>query len=215
MAADAREIAQMVPMPRLFEALRIEANERSRRGPCPIHGGKNPNAFSWRDDGRWHCFSCGRGGDRIALVRSVRQCGFRQAVTFLAALAGVEYRPQRVSRTDLERVQRRRARVDRAAWRIHDEVVRLRGYYGDALRRTERLQARIGKHLKHVQNEGDSETVWNRLALLASPSSFFLAAFNHVNSLNSAGLVRFALMPAGQRRATIFGDGRAHAAIAA
>jgi len=63
-------------MPRLLGELGIEANKRTHRGPCPIHGGSNPTAFSWTDAGLWKCHSCGAGGDKIALVRAVRQFPF-------------------------------------------------------------------------------------------------------------------------------------------
>src|SRR5712691_2912375 len=95
--SDAREIAVLVPTAQLLAALGFDVNERTRRCACILHGGANPTAFSWREDGRWHCFSCGRGGDRIALVRAVCGCSFREAVTFLAQLAGVEYRVQKLS----------------------------------------------------------------------------------------------------------------------
>jgi DNA primase len=58
-------------------------------GPCPVHGGDNPNAFvvSLSRD-LWHCFSgCGRGGDVIDLVRSLDSLSFPQAGDYLASIA--------------------------------------------------------------------------------------------------------------------------------
>lgn len=132
----AREVAALVPMLRLFGALGLEANERTRRRPCPLHGGSNPTTFAWRDDGRWHCFSCDAGGDKISLVRAVRKCSFREALDFLAALAGIEYKPGIVSREAIEQERLTREReaedvetllaLEFSEWRAaQDEVLRL------------------------------------------------------------------------------------------
>src|SRR5579872_2375840 len=91
MPGGAREIAALVAMPRLLTALGFAVGERTHRCSCILHGGSNPTAFAWTDAGLWKCHSCGAGGDKIALVRAVRQCRFREAVEVLAALAGVEY----------------------------------------------------------------------------------------------------------------------------
>jgi hypothetical protein len=104
---DHRQTAALVPMPQLLSNLGAVVNLRTRRGPCPIpshqHCDSNSSAFSWRDDGRWYCFSRGIGGDRIALVRTVKNLSFREAVTFLAALAGVEYRQNQLPRAEIEK----------------------------------------------------------------------------------------------------------------
>jgi hypothetical protein len=166
----AREIAALVPVPRLLEALGFAVNERTRRAPCPIHSGKNPTAFAWREDGRWHCFSCSAGGDRIALVRAVRQCGFSQAVQFLAALAGVEYKPGIVSREIIEqqkRISEREAseadallRLEFAAWRTAQVVVL----------QLEAIRRNAGRRLDTIHRgaperwPGETEFAWEALA---------------------------------------------------
>jgi len=198
-------------MRRLLAALEIEANERTHRGPCRIlshgHSGANASVFSWRDNGCWYCFARSVGGDRIALVRAVRQCSFRDAMDFLAALAGVQYRPQRLSVAEVHRAQQTRDRANRSAWLVHDAIIHMRGYYGDALRRTERLQARVGMR--------GGCAMWDILARLATVSTFFFAALTHINKLDSAELVRFALMTPAARRAAILGEGGDVNAIAA
>jgi hypothetical protein len=119
----------------------------------------------------------------------VRQCSFRGAVEFLAALAGVEYRPDKLSAAEIQRAQQTRERAEREAWRVHDEIIRVRGYYGDCLRRAERLEA--------------STTDWDMLTRLARVSTFFFAAYTHTNRLDSGALARFALMTPAMRRAAI------------
>lgn len=57
-------------------------------GPCPIHGGDNPNAFViQRSKNLWFCFTgCNRGGDVIELVRAMDHCGYHAAAAYLATL---------------------------------------------------------------------------------------------------------------------------------
>jgi CHC2-type zinc finger protein len=131
--SDVREIAALVPMPRLLATLGFTVNERTRRCACILHGGSNPTAFSWHERGHWRCFSCGAGGDRIALARAVRRCSFREAVRFLAVLAGIEYKPGFLSRETIECQKKLREREaaeadsllaeEFAAWRTAQDVV--------------------------------------------------------------------------------------------
>jgi DNA primase len=201
-----REIAALVPMRRVLEALGIEANERKRRCACVLHGGSNPSAFAWREDGRWRCFSCGASGDRIALVRTVRQCSFHEAVDFLAELVGVSYSARHPSETEIERARLKRERATLAAWRVRDEVIRLRAYYCDGLHRSERLWQRLGHALLRAQTENEREAVWDRMARLAPVQTFFLAAFEYLNRADTATLTRVALALPPERRTAILGD---------
>jgi hypothetical protein len=169
-AVTAREIAMLVAMPRLLAALGFEVNERTRRAPCPLHSGSNPSAFSWREDGRWRCFSCERGGDRIALVQLSMQCGFRAAVEFLAALADVEFRPGSLSREALQYQKQTREReeaeaaalvaLEFTAWReARDVVLRLEALRRNVTNRLEELQA--GKTERWI---GEADSAWDELA---------------------------------------------------
>jgi DNA primase len=58
-------------------------------GPCPIHGGDNPNAFVVSlSKNIWHCFTgCNAGGDVIELVRRLYGKDYPQTAAFLSALA--------------------------------------------------------------------------------------------------------------------------------
>jgi CHC2 zinc finger len=205
-ANDPRQIAGLVPMARLLEALGFAVNERARRAPCRLHSGSNPTAFSWREDGRWHCHSCGAGGDRIALVRTTHGCSFREAVEFLAALAGVKFRPTRLSQREIAQGLRRREQTEQAAWQIADETARLRRYYTDALHRAERLQERIGNEILRSSSEATRETAWGRLARIVPAHTFYFAAWNFVWDAKPDTIVRFVLAPSAERRRFILGD---------
>ena len=204
--SNARDISMRVPMTLLLSALAVEVNERKRRTACPLHSGSNRSAFSWREDGLWHCFSCGAGGDRITLVRAIRNCTFPEAVQFLAELAGVSYRSRRNTCGGFEEARRRRERAGEIAWQIRDEIVRLRSYYRDGIPRTEMLWGRIGEELFLTGNGPQQDAIWNRMAGLATVSTFFVAAYNYIYAANSGELIRFALASPEERRSLILGE---------
>ena len=58
-----------------------------RRGPrrwacCPFHIEKNPS-MCFYPDGSWHCFSCGAGGDSVALLASMMHIGQYEAAKLI------------------------------------------------------------------------------------------------------------------------------------
>lgn len=59
-------------------------------GPCPIHRGDNPNAFTvHRERNIWRCFTrCDAGGDVVELARRLEGGSYRAAATCLAGLVG-------------------------------------------------------------------------------------------------------------------------------
>lgn len=71
-----------------FETFKYRKSGTEGYGACPIHGSKkNTTCFSFNDDGKWNCFSCGKHGKgSIDLTMAVKACGFQQAVEWLKAL---------------------------------------------------------------------------------------------------------------------------------
>jgi hypothetical protein len=179
-----RAIAALVTMRCLIAALGFAApNERARRAPCLVHGGKNPTSFSWREDGHWRCYSCGNGGDQIALVRAVRKCSFPEAVEFLAALAGVEYRPSFRSREAIEYQKKKRDRetaaadgllaLEFAAWiEARDEVLRLEGIRRNAGKRLDAIHGG-----EQERWPGEEEDAWDALAAVYWQMPYASAAY--------------------------------------
>ena len=76
------------------------------RGPCPFHGGKNPNFSVSPRRNAYHCFKCGESGDAIRFVREHLGMDFVEAVRYVAARAGVEVRETRAPRDEQERDRR-------------------------------------------------------------------------------------------------------------
>jgi hypothetical protein len=62
---------------------------RANRGQGFWRGGDGYSVALYPDRGAWHDFVANEGGDVIALVQTARQCGFREAVGWLADLAGI------------------------------------------------------------------------------------------------------------------------------
>ena len=88
--------------------------DRSGRCACPIHGGKDTNAFHiYTEAGKqkWKCFSgdCG-GGDAIDFVRAWRGWDFKQSYEFLGG--DTQYDPAEMKRLADERHARAQAELE-------------------------------------------------------------------------------------------------------
>jgi len=190
MHADAREISALVAMPRLLAALGFTVNERTRRGPCPVHGGSNPSAFAWTDSGLWRCHSCGRGGDRIALVRAVRNCDFREALRFLASLTGVELEQDK--RADTERLRQERQAEEGAAYLLADAEHDLLLELTEELESLRRLHRKASASLAAGQKP---ELCWAALRFVADTLPRTDAAYCISAFAGAVEQARFALHP--------------------
>ena len=196
---DAREVAALVPMVRLLESFGFVVNERTRRAPCLLHSGSNPAAFAWREDGRWHCFGCGRGGDRITLVREARRCSFREAVEFLAILAGVEYKPGILSHETIERQKRLREREtaeadsllaqEFAAWRTAQDVV----LQLEAIRRNAGRRLDVLRRGEPERWSGETEYAWEALATVYWQMPRAASAYNVISFAPATDRFAFAI----------------------
>jgi DNA primase len=71
----------------VLTATGIDLPRRGDRIACPLHGGRNPNAFRF-DDCRFCCFACGAHGDVFDLVQALDGCNLRHAIERVAALSG-------------------------------------------------------------------------------------------------------------------------------
>ena len=170
----AADIADMVPMPELLRELGFTPNERTRRGPCRLHGGSNPTAFAWEEDGRWHCFNCGKGGDKFTLVEEVRSCNFPEALKFLAALAGVEITEGAPPPEEIEKHRRERQRVEAGSAKLAEIERRLRLGYREELHDLHEIRRNAGERLKALANgepcrwEGEGKFLGGALSFVAN-----------------------------------------------
>lgn len=81
-------IEQVLAAKGLLSSLRKQGS--SLVGPCPIHRGDSPRAFSVSlTRNLWHCFTrCDAGGDVVDLARRLDGLSYRETALYLASLPG-------------------------------------------------------------------------------------------------------------------------------
>ena len=91
---------------------RVKLIKKGRRysGLCPFHNEKTPSFSVNDDEGYYHCFGCGAGGDAITYMRETEGLDFTEAVKRLAEIAGVAIPDQRPA--DPVKVKRRQNVLD-------------------------------------------------------------------------------------------------------
>jgi hypothetical protein len=207
----ARDIAALVPMPRLLDELGFAVNQRSRRCQCVLHTGKNPGSFSWTDDGKWFCFTQCGGGDRIALVMAARRCDFKSALQFLAALAGVNLNESAKFRDELARARRERKRREIEQARLRATERRAFLETRSNILRLERLRQNAGRRLAALLGgidrerfSGEVDLAWAALAFVADHAPQAAAAYAVIAFSNLETRLQFASHP--ERRASLIDD---------
>lgn len=171
----AADVAALVTMPELLDTLGIGVNTRTRRAPCPLHNGSNPTAFSWIDGGRWHCHSCGKGGDKLTLVQEVRKCSFLDALRYLAALSGIKWSSLNTAdvRRQLADARRKTQRIKAASQKLYSLEKNLLLDARDQLLSLHRLRRNAGARLADIRIGqkprflGEEDLAWSALALVA------------------------------------------------
>lgn len=135
--------------------------DRSGRCACPIHGGKDTNAFHVYTDGgkqKWKCFSgdCG-GGDALDFIQKWRGWDLKQAYEFLGGEQ--QYDPQEMKRLADERHARALAELE------------------DKQRRMEAARKELQvaeKHLHYHESMGQwAKDLWTARGLDEGLQSFF------------------------------------------
>ncbi|NKQ39519.1 MAG: hypothetical protein HF967_08675 [Methanosarcinales archaeon] len=51
----------------------------SGKALCPFHNDSTPSLYIYKEDNRFHCFSCGANGDVIDLYMELNNCNFYNA----------------------------------------------------------------------------------------------------------------------------------------
>lgn len=199
----ARDIAALVPMAELLDTLRIRVNTRTRRAPCLLHNGTNVTAFSWTEDGRWYCFHCGQGGDKLSLIQAVRRCSFLDALRLLVELAGIEWAALNTAevRQQLAAAKKKAQRVKAASQKLQrleqDLVLAAR----DELLSFHKLRRDAGARLAALRRGakprflGESELAWSALALVAGQELRAVAKYTFLTFASPADRAHFALNP--------------------
>ena len=86
---DLAELRARTPLlPLVQRHVRLKRTGHLWTGCCPFHAEKTPS-FSVYPDHHYHCFGCGAHGDAIGFVRAIEGLTFPEAVSRLAAEAGL------------------------------------------------------------------------------------------------------------------------------
>lgn len=91
-----REAADIVQI--IGEYVKLKRAGGDFRGPCPFHGGKNPNFSVSPKRGQYHCFKCGESGDVFSFLQKHLGMSFPDSLRSVAATVGIEVPQQRVER---------------------------------------------------------------------------------------------------------------------
>ncbi len=67
----------------------LKKSGRTLMGLCPFHNEKSPSFSVSPENGFYHCFGCGVGGDVISFIRRIENLDYVEAVRFLAQRAGL------------------------------------------------------------------------------------------------------------------------------
>ena len=81
---DAADIVSVVG-----EYVKLRRSGGTWRGPCPFHGGRNPNFAVNPSKGFYHCFKCGVSGDVFAFVMQHLGVDFVDAVKIVGEKSGI------------------------------------------------------------------------------------------------------------------------------
>jgi DNA primase len=96
------ELRVRIPVPALIgRRVRLARSGKMWKGCCPFHGEKSPSFYVYDD--HYHCFGCGAHGDAIGFVMQSQGLPFMDAVTQLAAEAGLDVPQPSPEATEAER----------------------------------------------------------------------------------------------------------------
>jgi DNA primase len=94
-----RESADLVAL--IGESVKLRRVGADYRGPCPFHGGKNPNLSVSTRNNTYHCFKCGESGDVFTYLQKHAGMDWPTAVRAAADRAGIVIIETRGSRDDV------------------------------------------------------------------------------------------------------------------
>jgi DNA primase len=166
------------------EAVALKRRGSRWVGLCPFHNEKTPSFTVNAEEGLWHCFGCGEGGDIFRFVMDQEALGFSDAVRSLAERAGME-----VPASEAMRGQQNQRAIDRR--RVIAVLGAADAFYRDQLSGEPGARAR-----EFLVERGFEDDIVRRFGLGFAPDSWD-AAQQHLTSqgfdeeeLEVAGLVK-------------------------
>lgn len=95
---------------------------RNLVGLCPFHNEKTPSFSVSPENGFFHCFGCGAGGDVITFIKRIENLDYIDAVKFLAQKAGMSV-PEDNKNDGLTRLRNRIYEANREAARFFHKML--------------------------------------------------------------------------------------------
>lgn len=190
--------------------LKLRGKPSDRRGDCPFCGGKAPRFSMNVDKGVFHCKSCGKGGDVIALEQKVGGGSLREAAERLAGDISVpepahirEARERRAREREQQVIRGQEYKARRAAdlWRtacaakgtLVETYLRSRGLHGPWLSAALE-QLRFSPAVHHSGEAGGSRGAPAMVGLRVAPAG--PTGGVHITYLRADGRGKAALDPA-------------------
>lgn len=93
-----RDTADLVAI--IGESVKLRRVGHDFRGPCPFHGGKNPNLSVSTRNNTYHCFKCGESGDVFTFLQKHGGMDWPTSVRAAADRAGIVIVETRGTRDD-------------------------------------------------------------------------------------------------------------------
>lgn len=208
--AIANEIKVRLSMRQMLEHLGAPIYSRKRAGcPIPTCRGNQKDTFSYSDT-LGHCFRCNFGGDVFTLAQDVHGVKFRDALPYLADLAGVRLeKPQNA--TDAIRLRQEaeeRRRISATAVKLQVIERGLRVKYRETIHNCERELRRASHRLQDLMNARADEQAtsgyWAWLKVLWEMLQEALVGYSILAFGNARDRAWFTLRP--DERHTMIGD---------
>jgi DNA primase len=105
------------------QTVQLKKAGRFLKGLCPFHGEKTPSFYVYPDQGSYHCYGCGKGGDAFTWLQETDHLSFGEALRLLAERAGVRLPERSERKPDPEAQASADALTQAAAW-YHEQLLR-------------------------------------------------------------------------------------------
>jgi len=149
------------------------------KGNCPFHKDDTPSLMVSPEKGLWHCFGCGEGGDVFSFLMKIERISFPEALSRLAAEAGVS-----IGRQENDQLSGLR--------KIHAQVAE---YFAENLRGSAGKQAR-----EYLVGRGFDKASWKRFDLGYALSSWDHLKKRFASTYTERALVTLGLLVSGKDR---------------
>lgn len=98
--------------------VQLKRKGRTLWGLCPFHSEKTPSFTVSPDNGLFHCFGCGAGGDVITFIRKIENLDYPEAVQLLCQRTGLALPEEELEQAGASRLRQRIYEINRAAARF-------------------------------------------------------------------------------------------------